>query len=174
MIYFMIESFHESLDNTLTPKSNYSIPSFHNPRYTKDEKDEMNCLPTSSLIRGYVRVGKRSLYLHNPRKNDELVHLKYIPCILDFYVEEQYQRCGIGKQLLDTVFLTYDSNEVYSENTNIHEVNSTLWGGKPTSFAYDRPSDKMKQFLHRHYGLTDYRIHFNNFAIYDGFWNQTT
>ena len=35
-------------------------------------------------------------------------------------------------------------------------------------FSYDRPSDKMKEFLYRHYQLISCILQFNNYALYEG------
>ena len=56
--------------------------------------------------------------------------------VLDFYVDAQVQRGGIGKNLFD-IMLQYMSS-------------------KPALIAYDRPSHKLMGFLAKHFGLRSY------------------
>jgi len=71
-------------------------------------------------------------------------------CVLDFYVLEDYQRCGYGKKLFEYML----KDQMISN---------------PGQLAIDRPSVKFKSFLRKHYGLSRNIPQVNNFVIYEGF-----
>lgn len=70
-------------------------------------------------------------------------------CVLDFYVGENCQRKGYGRRLFDFMLTM--------ENQNPHLL------------AYDRPSPKLLNFVHKLYNLNDYIPQNNNFVIFKEF-----
>jgi alpha-tubulin N-acetyltransferase 1 len=76
-------------------------------------------------------------------------------CVLDFYVEETFQRRGIGLALFSNLLETFHSS-----------------GNSPQDFAYDRPSPKLIAFLKKHYQLIDHFPQPNNFLIFDAFFKS--
>ena len=91
---------------------------------------------------GFIKFGNKNLYLY--KKKGQIIQKDMIS-VLDFYVEEQYQRCGIGKTLFDE-FLKF---------AHCH----------PIECAYDRPSPKLISFLKKNYKLEDINIQPNKFAV---------
>ena len=74
----------------------------------------------------------------------------HVACVLDFYVEESFQRQGAGRALFDAMLA--------AERTT------------PEQLAYDRPSPKLLRFMGKHFRLTKYAPQQNNFVLYDAFW----
>ncbi|RMX63140.1 hypothetical protein DD238_007468 [Peronospora effusa] len=70
-------------------------------------------------------------------------------CVLDFYVDEAWQHCGVGLQLFQHL---------------LKEKNIT-----PAQLAYDRPSPKLFAFLKKHADLTKYFPQPNHFVIFDAY-----
>ena len=102
-------------------------------------------------ILGFLKVGCKDLYLYNEentqiRRND-------VPCVMDFFVLEHYQRFGIGQILFETMLQTNKTGVCHA-----------------FSFAYDRPSEKLIRFLEKHYDTCDYNVQPNRFALFKGFW----
>ena len=95
---------------------------------------------------GFIRVGKRKLYLSN---GSSQLEVKRPLCVLDFFVCKQ--RMGIGKSIFDTM--------LKSEQVG------------PGELAYDRPSDGMKKFLEKNYGLKSSMVQGNKYLIFSEFWN---
>jgi len=56
------------------------------------------CFREEQLPIGLLKVGRKKLFLMG--KNGEQSEA-YPVCILDFYIQDEYQRCGFGKQLFD-------------------------------------------------------------------------
>jgi hypothetical protein len=95
---------------------------------------------------GFIKVGVKQLF-----HRDLLGNIKKINplCVLDFYVHESMQRCGIGKQIFEKMLLKE--------------------GKTPESLAIDRPSYLFLNFLKKHYGLSNYIPQNNNFVIFQQF-----
>lgn len=92
---------------------------------------------------GFLKTGYKKLFV-----STEYGELKEINplCVLDFYVSEEVQRQGFGKQIFD--YMLKDSK------------------AQPEKIAYDRPSDKLLKFLGKYFGLKRYLPQNNNFVIF--------
>ncbi|KAJ3160407.1 Alpha-tubulin N-acetyltransferase 1 [Geranomyces michiganensis] len=96
-----------------------------------------------SLVIGMIKVGIKNLFLVDEYGRQ----LQISPlCVLDFYIHENYQRKGCGRELFDYML--------------------TIEMQRPGHLAYDRPSPKLLGFLRKHYGLVDYIPQPNNFVVY--------
>ena len=91
---------------------------------------------------GFIKVGCKKLFIHTSRGN--IVEM-FPLCVLDFYVNENCQRQGIGLTLFD--FMLQDQSI------------------EPHALAYDRPSPKLLSFLKKHYRLESYMPQSNNFLF---------
>lgn len=50
---------------------------------------------------GFLRIGHKHLYLSDPSDTQGRI-LQYEPlCVLDFFIEPEYQRSGFGRRLFD-------------------------------------------------------------------------
>lgn len=96
---------------------------------------------------GILKVGEKNLYHWS--QQGEVRNLVDMPCVLDFYVEESFQRQGAGRALFDAMLA--------AEKTT------------PEQLAYDRPSPKLIRFLAKHCRLTKYALQQNNFVLFDSF-----
>ncbi|XP_017475977.1 PREDICTED: alpha-tubulin N-acetyltransferase 1-like [Rhagoletis zephyria] len=104
------------------------------------------------VVVGLLKVGTKNLYLF-----DSLAQTKKVdnsPCILDFYVHESRQRTGLGKKLFDIMLA--EENWI------------------PVKCSVDRPSEKLLQFLKKHYGLEIIIPQANKFVLYQGFFDDDT
>ncbi|XP_036339799.1 alpha-tubulin N-acetyltransferase 2-like [Rhagoletis pomonella] len=104
------------------------------------------------VVVGLLKVGTKNLYLF-----DSLGQTKKVdnsPCILDFYVHESRQRTGLGKKLFDIMLA--EENWI------------------PVKCSVDRPSEKLLQFLKKHYGLEIIIPQANKFVLYQGFFDDDT
>ena len=70
-------------------------------------------------------------------------------CLLDFYVDEDMQRHGLGLQL-------------FQEFLRVANI-------KPELIAYDRPSPKLLPFMRRHFGLCRPEMQPNRYTLFEGF-----
>lgn len=97
---------------------------------------------------GFIKIGVKQLF-----HRDFLGNIKKINplCVLDFYVHESLQRCGIGKQIFEKMLV--------------------LEGKNPENLAIDRPSQKFLNFLKKHYGLVNYIPQNNNFVIFQQYFD---
>jgi alpha-tubulin N-acetyltransferase 1 len=95
---------------------------------------------------GYLKYGHKSLFFYH--SDAQLVNYPSMLSILDFFVQEEHQRGGLGKALFDA-FLR-------------------LTRQRAEDCAYDRPSPKLHSFLARHYGLADLALQQNRFAVSAG------
>ncbi|CEG41851.1 alpha-tubulin n-acetyltransferase [Plasmopara halstedii] len=95
-------------------------------------------------VLGYLKTGVKHLFYMSP--TGEYSELDPI-CVLDFYVDEIWQRHGIGLQL----FQYFLQKERVS----------------PAQLAYDRPSPLLFAFLNKHAGLTNYVLQPNRFVIFN-------
>jgi len=98
---------------------------------------------------GILKVGHKKLFIHNLyREYEELCPL----CVLDFYVNEKYQRMGIGLRLFEHMLKSQQA--------------------LPHKLAYDRPSNKLLKFLSKHYQLSIFVPQNCNFVIFDEYFNK--
>ena len=97
-----------------------------------------------------------SLYLINPKSDQTSIDSHrnlYIqvtaPCLLDFFVRDNYRRTGQGSKILAAIF----------EDLNIdaHKI------------AFDRPSLALKCLLMKTFGINRLIVHPNSFAVSDEF-----
>ena len=97
---------------------------------------------------GLLKVGKKNLFIR-----DSAGALKEISplCVLDFYVSEDHQRSGRGKQLFEHMLSQQDAT--------------------PNKLGYDRPSSKLLGFMRKHYGLDDHVKQNNSYVVYDAYFN---
>ncbi|GES85857.1 alpha-tubulin N-acetyltransferase-like [Rhizophagus clarus] len=94
---------------------------------------------------GILKVGIKKLFVVDRiGRQHEIEPL----CVLDFYVHENCQRSGYGKQLFEYM-LTNEKVE------------------NPCKLAFDRPSHKFKSFLKKYYDLENFIPQPNNFVIFD-------
>ena len=100
--------------------------------------------PRARLI-GLLKVGHKNLYMYDAR--GAMQHLPSQLCVLDFYVDEEYQRLGVGRSLFEGM-LGHEEAEA-------------------PRLAYDRPSPKLLGFLRKHYGLTEYTPQTNNYVLFE-------
>lgn len=119
---------------------------------------------------GFLKVGPKKLFVEappccasaRPRRgsSSELADVQGTfreiepLCALDFYVHEQCQRSGFGRQLFETML---SREQVLPEH-----------------LAFDRPSPKLISFLKKHYGLSKFRPQNNNFVVFDLYFDPAT
>ena len=99
-------------------------------------------------VLGFIKVGNKKLFLRDRNFNYHEINAL---CVLDFYVHESTQRRGIGKQLFDYM-LKFEKKI-------------------PTELAYDRPSNKLLNFLNKYFGLNNYIQQSNNYVVFDDFFD---
>ncbi|KAL0217044.1 hypothetical protein RCL1_007527 [Eukaryota sp. TZLM3-RCL] len=116
----------------------------------KHSSDTLFLFCDNSSALGFLKVGVRHLFL---RKEGLLVELDVI-CILDFFVQTNHQRRGIGLALFKHFLTKFNTS--------------------PESLAYDRPSPKLLAFLRKHYNQNHPRHQDNNYVIYPGFFQHNT
>ncbi|KAI4817430.1 hypothetical protein KUCAC02_010831 [Chaenocephalus aceratus] len=98
------------------------------------------------VVVGFLKVGYKKLFLLDRQGS----HVEAEPlCILDFFIAENLQRYGYGRELFDFM-LQHKKLE-------------------PVLMAYDRPSPKFLSFLAKHYCLTPSVPQANNFVVFEGF-----
>lgn len=97
-------------------------------------------------IIGFIKTGIKSLCYHDQK--GKYTTIKPV-CVLDFFVNENCQRLGFGKEIFDKVL----------------EVQQLF----PWQLAIDKPSNKFLNFLKKHYNLCKYFPQNNNFVIFDKF-----
>jgi len=105
----------------------------------------------NGAVLGMLKVGRKNLFLLDERgQQREMSPL----CVLDFYVHEQHQRAGLGKQLFEHM---------------MRDLSVT----HPRYLAVDKPSQKLVGFLRKHYGLGPAHIpQTNNYTVYQGFFQD--
>ncbi len=87
-------------------------------------------------IVGYATTGYKDLWLYDHKNLSKgLVHCPKALCLLDFYVDRDRQRRGLGRIVFDHML----------------EERAT----QPGKLAFDRPSEKLLPFLAKHYGLAE-------------------
>lgn len=82
---------------------------------------------------GILKSGLKNLFIR--RAGGEMHEIRPV-CVLDFYVHENFQRGGWGKQLFD----------FFLENEQV----------APEKLGYDRPSPKLLGFVRKHFGLENF------------------
>ena len=102
----------------------------------------------NNKVFGYVKIGPKKLFLRDRFFN---YHERKTLCVLDFYVYENSQRKGIGKQIFDYML-------------KFEKTNADL-------LAYDRPTLRLLSFLKKNYGLDNYIQQSNSFIIFDNFFS---
>lgn len=99
---------------------------------------------------GILKVGVKKLFITHP-SYASLVEIDPL-CVLDFFIDVHYQRCGLGRLLFDHM--------LQHERLTAGEV------------AIDRPSVKFLAFLRKHYGLVEYTPQSNNFVVFHRYFDQ--
>ncbi|KAF9343491.1 Alpha-tubulin N-acetyltransferase 1, partial [Mortierella sp. NVP85] len=97
-------------------------------------------------VAGMLKMGEKKLFIVD---KSGTMHEQEACCVLDFYVDESYQRQGFGKLLFDYML-------------KVEQMD-------PTQIAYDRPSPKLFGFLNKHFQLNRHLPQPNLFAIFEGF-----
>ncbi|KAF4316322.1 hypothetical protein BBO99_00007284 [Phytophthora kernoviae] len=100
----------------------------------------------NDAVVGFLKMGVKHLFYVS--RTGEYIEIDPI-CVLDFYVDEAYQRRGVGLQLFQHL---------------LHEEGET-----PRHLAYDRPSPKLFAFLQKHAGLTEHFPQPNRFVVFDAY-----
>lgn len=100
---------------------------------------------------GLLKIGQKNLFIRDNFGNiNEIQPL----CVLDFYVHENFQRNGFGKEMFENMI--------------------TLEGTEPRLLGYDRPSSKFLKFLEKYYCLADYVPQNNNFVVYKSYFDKSS
>eukprot|EP00462_Mataza_sp_D1_P022195 CAMPEP_0175131830 /NCGR_PEP_ID=MMETSP0087-20121206/6754_1 /TAXON_ID=136419 /ORGANISM="Unknown Unknown, Strain D1" /LENGTH=476 /DNA_ID=CAMNT_0016414151 /DNA_START=83 /DNA_END=1510 /DNA_ORIENTATION=+ len=117
-----------------------------NPMWFSASEQRVYISAKGEQVTGLLKVGSKRLFIVDVgSKMHEIQPL----CVLDFYVHENCQRCGLGKELFE--FMLRQE------------------GVQPHKLAYDRPSPKLLNFLSKHYDLANYIPQNNNFVVYHKF-----
>lgn len=104
---------------------------------------------------GLLKVGPKRLFVAPPTSRQGLADIRNTfqeiqpLCALDFYVHEDYQRFGYGKQIFDAM--------LDFEGVGAQEL------------GYDRPSPKFLSFLKKYFRLERYQPQSNNFVVFDAY-----
>lgn len=107
----------------------------------KDQKIIAFVNDEKTVMMGYIKYGTKKLYFY--RKDGEVFDAE-MTCVLDFFVDDEKQRKGIGYALFEHFLATISK--------------------QPQQCAYDRPSTKLIAFLKKHYGI-DIEQQPNKFAV---------
>ncbi|KAG0264498.1 Alpha-tubulin N-acetyltransferase 1 [Mortierella polycephala] len=110
-------------------------------RSTKNRSEEKGV-----YVAGMLKIGEKKLFIVD---KSGALHEQEVCCVLDFYVDESFQRRGFGKLLFDYMI--------------------KVEGIDPNQIAYDRPSPKLYRFLNKHFQLHRHLPQPNQFAIFEGF-----
>jgi alpha-tubulin N-acetyltransferase 1 len=145
---------------------NYAITSVEKMSDTKALTESHNLyllLSSTSTLIGYIKTGNKSLWMldyRTPKKG--LEKCDSVLSVLDFYVDENLQRGGYGRQVFELMLDDIRSSNALSSSGDV-PVERLL--------AYDKPSEKMVPFLAKHYGLKDGELQSNNYVVYNEFWD---
>nr|CAG8501088.1 10070_t:CDS:2 [Entrophospora candida] len=100
--------------------------------------------PNNTHVVGILKVGVKKLFIVDKVGNQHEIEPL---CVLDFYIHESYQRSGYGKQIFEFMLKSEDVS--------------------PSKLAYDRPSEKFRSFLKKHYNLINFIPQPNSFVVFD-------
>ena len=107
-------------------------------------------------ILGLLKTGRKKLFL---RADDLKYHSREPVCVLDFYVQEQHQRLGIGKALFEVccsstagTMLPCTLVPMPDDKGKRAQVFLEAEEQVASSVAYDAPSPKLMAFLKKNYG----------------------
>ncbi|XP_077283043.1 alpha-tubulin N-acetyltransferase-like isoform X2 [Arctopsyche grandis] len=100
---------------------------------------------------GFLKLGEKRLFVTD---GSEPAWPANIQCVLDFYICAKYQRHGWGRHLFEHAI----------ENEDI----------EPWNMAYDRPSEKLINFLAKYYRLTDVVEQPNRYVMYRDYFINTS
>ncbi|EDW27885.1 GL19954 [Drosophila persimilis] len=103
----------------------------------------------NGVVVGLLKVGTKDLYLYD--ETGQVHKVQRAPAVLDFYVHESRQRCGLGKELFEAML----AEEKWT----------------PSKLSVDRPSQKLILFMARHYGLVRTIPQANHFVLYEGYFH---
>ncbi|KAH8336637.1 hypothetical protein KR074_009841, partial [Drosophila pseudoananassae] len=101
-------------------------------------------------VTGLLKVGNKDLFLFDDK--GKYRQTKQTPAILDFYIHESRQRRGLGKLIFDKMIADQ--------------------GWTPGKCSVDRPSEKLINFLAKHFGLVRTIPQGNNFVLYQQFFDD--
>ncbi|KAL0039128.1 hypothetical protein WJX77_008700 [Trebouxia sp. C0004] len=99
---------------------------------------------------GGIKTGSKKLFIRV--ETGAFCEIEPI-CVLDFYVNEDYQRQGLGKHLFEHCLAAERQTAA--------------------SVGYDRPSPKLLAFLRKHYGLAQHIPQSNNFVVFSAYFQST-
>ncbi|KAG0043400.1 Alpha-tubulin N-acetyltransferase 1 [Gryganskiella cystojenkinii] len=125
-------------EQSLSPVDQQDTTATSQPRSRSEEK--------GVYVAGMLKIGEKKLFIVDKHGT---MHEQDVCCVLDFYVDESFQRQGFGKLLFDYMI-------------KVEEI-------QPTQIAYDRPSPKLYQFLSKYFQLDRHLPQPNQFAIFEGF-----
>lgn len=103
----------------------------------------------ATAVIGFIKVGTKQLFVLD---HDGTHHQTHPLCVLDFYIDESYQRKGYGLKLFKHMLQSED----------VH----------PSHLAIDRPSQKFTSFLRKHFNLWATIPQVNNFVVFDGYFKN--
>ncbi|KAL0029225.1 hypothetical protein WJX79_004086 [Trebouxia sp. C0005] len=99
---------------------------------------------------GGIKTGSKKLFIRV--ETGAFCEIELV-CVLDFYVNEDYQRQGLGQHLFEHCLAAERQTAA--------------------SVGYDRPSSKLLAFLRKHYGLAQYIPQSNNFVVFSAYFQST-
>ncbi|KAG7383754.1 Alpha-tubulin N-acetyltransferase 1 [Phytophthora boehmeriae] len=111
-----------------------------------EQRQRLLLAKENDTVVGFLKTGVKHLFYVS--RTGEYIEIDPI-CVLDFYVDEAYQRCGVGLQLFQRLLQEEDET--------------------PQHLAYDRPSPKLFAFLQKHAGLTEHFPQPNRFVVFDAY-----
>ncbi|XP_050537338.1 alpha-tubulin N-acetyltransferase 1-like isoform X2 [Daktulosphaira vitifoliae] len=102
------------------------------------------------IIVGLLKMGWKKLYLFDKKgsRSEDMVY-----CLLDFYIHETRQRHGYGITLLNYML---KDNQIQAKK-----------------LAIDQPTNKLLQFMWKHFHLSKLVNQGNNFVIYEEFFDSS-
>ena len=120
VVFFIVQFHHHYCDNFPSPKKEAAT-------HHQSSSNSHSHSNSSVTILGYLKVGVRSLYLHDPNKpKNPMVWIPNVPCVFDFYIQQQYQRNGFGKLLFDSMLFYYNHEDdtIISSKLSSFQTNS--------------------------------------------------
>ncbi|EGZ11480.1 hypothetical protein PHYSODRAFT_347190 [Phytophthora sojae] len=126
-----------------------SVALFTTPGATQQRQRLLLAKDDDDRVIGFLKTGVKHLfYMSHTGQYIEMDPL----CVLDFYVDEAWQRRGVGLQLFQRL---------------LQDEQVT-----PAQLAYDRPSPKLFAFLKKHAGLTEHFPQPNRFVVFDAYFQS--